>query len=342
MKLGLIVRMDNRGLGLQTWEMYRHLNPHVTVAVTMRAGRMIPEHPARYPGAFTVTYEDLRLHPFEEMLELLTTCDTVVTVETPYDHRLFPALNAAGVKSVLVGNFEFMEWVTNPNLPRPDLFIAPSTWRLDEWPENTVYLPHPVDRERLPFVPRERVSTFLHVAGQIAMRDRPGTLIMQEAVRFTRLPCVIRAQRKLPGTKTGRPGRNVYPHVRVLVEDVEDYPAVYHVGDALVAPRRYGGQSLPVNEALSLGMPVIALDREPERSMLPPESLVRCHVHDTIRTFGGDVEVFTAKPERVAKKMEELAHDTDLVKHLSKDADARASRMSWDVLGPKWWETLGA
>lgn len=339
MRLGLLVRADNRGLGIQTWELYRHLRPAVTVLVSMRHVRGHgggQEYPARFPDALTVLYlvdGSAGFEPYEEALAALATCDTVLTVETPYDWRLLEDLPAHGVRTVVVGNREFLEWAVRPDLPRPNLFIAPSPWRLDEWPENTVLLPHPVDRERLPFRLRTRAGRFLHIAAP-AMKDRAGTGIVLEASQLTDARIVVKAQAPLEIT-VKRPRR-----VEVVMHDWENYWDAYREGDVLVAPRRYGGQSLPVNEAMSLGMPVIALDKEPERSMLPAEGLVPAYRARDLHVIGGEIGLWDARPPDLAAKLTELWSSPELVEHLSRESDRRAEALSWDTLGPRWRRTL--
>lgn len=329
MRLGLIARTDNTGLGNQSWELYRHLAPAVTVAVSFdrlarKRGR---EHPERFPDAKVVQFDRRRLRPYP--LEQLATCDVVLTVETPYDYRLLDDLRNRGVKTVVVGNREFLKWLTQ-DLPKPDLFIAPSGWRLEEWPSPTVLLPHPVDRERLPFRERTQAKTFLHIAAS-AMRDRSGTALVLEASKYTDADIVVKSSRPL---RVHVPGHRA----RIEVKRVDDYWNLYD-GDVLLAPRRFGGQSLPVVEAMSAGLPVIALNREPERGLLPPESLVPATRIDEFPTSGGTIGLWDADPKDLARTIDEFADDA-LVSRLSRDADRRAEALSWDVLGPRWREVL--
>jgi len=333
-KLGLIVRVDNRGLGIQSWELYRHLRPYRTVAVRMSG---VPGHDQgrefldRFPDALHVNYVGGyghgKLEPYREVRQHLSVCDILLTVETPYDFRLLEDLP----RTVVAGNREFLNWVVDPDLLLPTLFVAPSTWRLADWPENTVYLPHPVDRERLPFRERSDIQAFLHLAAE-AFRDRAGTDLVSEAVKHVRpqVRITVKAQRQI----------NRRRRVAWLVEDVDDYWKVYQGFDVLVAPRRYGGQSLPVNEALSLGMPVIALDREPERSMLPLESLVPANRARDLKVSGGVVGLWDANPVDLAQRIAQFASDPELVRRLSRDADARASELSWERLLPRWQKLL--
>lgn len=340
MRLGLIVRVDNRGLGVQTWELYRHLRPDVTVAVQNRHPGHLrgTEYLDRFPDAMVVQLTARGLVPYDDIVETLAGCDVVLTVETPYDFRLLADLKIRGTRTAVVGNREFLTWLDAPDLPHPDLFIAPSPWRLDDWPKNTVLLPHPVDRERLPFTLRTQAVNFLHLSAT-AMHDRAGTKLVVDAARVMKSRVRIRLKGQWRSSQLVRSSQRA----RSLVTEVHDhanYWDIYQNADVLLAPRRYGGQSLPVNEALSLGMPVVALDREPERSMLPPETLIPAQRGRDLRTLGGDIDVWRADFHDLAQKIDELATNPDMVQRLSLDADARAAKISWDALGPRWQKTL--
>jgi glycosyltransferase involved in cell wall biosynthesis len=57
-RLGLIVRMDNRGLGVQSWELYRHLRPDKTLAIEMGMwSPYVRNHPERFPDARIAPYD---------------------------------------------------------------------------------------------------------------------------------------------------------------------------------------------------------------------------------------------------------------------------------------------
>jgi hypothetical protein len=87
-------------------------------------------------------------------------------------------------------------------------------------------------------------------------------------------------------------------------------------------------------------MPVVAIDREPERSLLPPETLIPGTRVRDIATPGGKVGIWKAEPEALAAKLDELVESPHLVQQLSWDADKRAAELSWEVLGPRWQQML--
>lgn len=338
MKLGMLVRADARGLGIQSSEFHRHLKPDVTVCIDMGIHTPYVQHFEQYPDAVVAKLDQGHLHPYGPVVEALRSCDVVVSHETFYDPRLVADLRKAGTRTAVQANWEFFRWTTDKELDRPDLFISPSTWYLNRWPEPTVYLPTPVATDRLRFERRTEAKTFLHVAGHRAMQDRNGTRMVVQAARYVRSGArlVIRSQSRLGRSLLG-PDK-----CEVIVSNLPNYWDLYEDADVLVLPRRFGGQALSVNEALACGMPVIALDCEPLRRFLPVEGLVRARRRRQIRVQPGEVDWFDASPRDLAAKIDALANDPELVQRLSISAGQWAAQHSWDVLLPRWRETLEA
>lgn len=329
MKIGLIARSDHRGLGLQSVEFFRHMDPHRTVVVDMGPLSPYDNHPEDFPGADVVPFIPGAELPFEVM-KMIREVDVVWGAETLYWDDLIPFARRCGTKTVVTANWEFFRWAADPELPRPDLFLAPSKWHLEDWPPGTIHLPFPVARDRLPFRARAEARTFLHIAGHRAMQDRAGTRLILTASRYIRSGAriVIRSQTTLPGYRQLR-------NIEVRNGDVANYWDLYE-GDVLLHPRRYGGLSLPLNEAQSLGMPVIALDREPERSLLPEESVMPARRARDMKVISGHVGWYDADPRQLARKIDELARDDALVTRMSKEADEYAESISWERLAPTY------
>lgn len=332
----MLVRADHRGLGVQSREFHRHLKPDVTVCVDMGVLTPYEQHFDYYPDAVIAHLDKGKLHPYQDVLDALSSCDVVLSHETFYDYELVEDLRKAGVRTAVQANWEFFRWHVDPELGRPDLFISPSTWMLDRWPDPTIYLPTPVATDRLKFQHRSEAKTFLHVAGHRAMQDRNGTRLVMQAARF------IRSGAQLKVRSQSRLGRSLVGPDRceVLVDDIANYWEVYEGADVLVVPRRFGGQSLVYNEALACGMPVIALNCEPHNRFLPHEALVRPRRRRTIFVQSGQVEWFDASPREIAAKIDELANDPALVSRLSEQAAEWTERHSWDALLPVWRRTL--
>lgn len=332
MRIGLIARADNRGLGIQTWEAYRHLQPTKTLVVDMGDLTPYEQHFDWYPDARRSSWRDGRLEP-AAMTWLLQGVDVVFTCETPYDFTLYDRARAYGVKTVCQVNPEFWLYDRHPDLQRPDRIVAPTTWRLSEM-RDVIHLAHPVARDRLPFRLRSEARTFLHVAGHPAAADRAGTKLLMQALAYVRAPVkiIVKTQHRL---RHEPPRLRLAARVEVHVADHPNYWEPYESADVLIAPRRYGGQSLPANEALSSGMPVIAIDREPERSWGGVVTVPGYRTRD-LRAQCGTIECLGCDPQDLARMIDHLAEDPDAVQQLSRDADAHAETISWDTMLPRY------
>ena len=335
MRLGLIVRADNRGLGNQTWELHRHLKPVKTMIVAYPNISPYRHHMDRYPAdSMVVTdtppWSDALMNAFLDGIDVLLTC------ETPYDYRFFEIARRRGVLTVLQYNWEFFRYIVDTHLPRPDILLAPSEWYIDRVPD-AVYLPLPVARDRLPFRLRTRVENFLHVAGHPAAHDRNGTGVVLDAARFMRqggVRVIVHAQRIAQSRI--RPRRVV----DLRVGDISDYPKVYAAGDVFLMPRRYGGQSLAFNEAMACGMVPLISDVSPQREFVPEPLRVPGIARRTFTAQSGEIPIFDTSPQALAQRMDELVTNHSLVELGSRWADAWADAHSWDALLPAYLEVL--
>lgn len=328
MKLGLWgARADNRGLGVQTAEFHRHMKPERTVVVDMGDLSPYALHLDRFPGAEVVRHGQITE---DDMRRFLDGLDVVYMAETAYDDRFYDVARAMGVRTVVHVNHEFNRWLTDKALGRPDLFLAPSTWGWDQFPRPRALQSFPVARDRLPFVRRTKVETVLHIMGPGTHYDRNGTSSLLDALRFVAHPCrvLIRCQGQPPGLR-----RRWGPHVQVDVErrDVDDYWQVYEGADALVMTRRYGGLCLPINEAASLGLPVVVTDRDPERNWFPPDLRVRAPRSHPVRCPVGRIAAAEPDPRTLAARLNALLRDETAVERASEASDAYAARIAWSA-----------
>jgi glycosyltransferase involved in cell wall biosynthesis len=265
-----------------------------------------------------------------QILKWLEGIDVVWGVETFYqDH--FPKI-AADNKTATVQhvNPEFYRWALESNLPRPTVEVAPSSWRLDQMSGVSTVLPTPVDRERCRYRQRPlQVGqlTFLHVVGMRAIEDRNGSEALWEALKYVKVPCrlLVRAQSGV----SIQPHRHGCVDVEVIERDIPNYWSLYDDGDVLIMPRRYGGQALSVQEAMSCGLPVVMTDLEPQREWLPAECLTKTKGSKSLRTQAGMIDVHTPDPRSIAAVMDSLSSNPGRVQELSAAADQWAERRSW-------------
>lgn len=348
-KLGLAAFDSITGLGNQTRAYYDHLNPYRTLVSDISAFNHQPRYPHWYdqndPEQFEVIF-DIGFPSREVIDKFLAGLDVILVAENPLNYYMFQRARELGIKSILVPNFEFLEFLRTPILPKPDLFLVPSVWRINEIEQfgPTKYLHFPVDRDLLPYREIKEFVSFLHNIGNPAVHDRNGTLSILDAIIRTKDPkvCIQIVAPSIEILETiPKAFRNLDPRIYWgLSTDIENYWNLYEVGSVLVLPRRYGGNCLPMNEALSVGMPVIMTDLNPQNTFLPKEWLVPARPKDSFKART-DIEIYEADPKALAEKMEWFANlNSDEMLVESKKADALAETISWTTLLPQYEEVI--
>lgn len=343
MKLGLIARMDNSGLGIQTWEAYRHLKPHKTMVIDFHAYKDMLQYPERYSEG-DVTFVTSVPAP-KDIDTFLNDIDILFTCETPYTYVMIDAARSRGIKVLIQPNYEFAGWIKNKALPLPDAFGVPSKWHYDQFPEPKIYLPVPIATDRFKPNTSESARQFLHMVGMPAANDRNGTIDLIEALEFVKSNIVMTftCQRRGYVEELIR-GRTLPRNVRIVVknDNVANYWQVYDGFDVLVMPRRYGGLCLPVNEALGAGMPVIMPDCSPNNLWLPKEWLVSGVVSFKFQPgrLGNEIEVFKTQSRALAAKIDQFASDPGTYAAEVAKANKLAADNSWDALKKLYLQTF--
>lgn len=340
MRIGLVARGENRGLGLQTWEAFRHLNPTATLLVDMgELARGFPSFPERFPGATRVRFDGHRFSDTDLVRDWLTTVDVVYTAETAYQWAMCKWARQAGVATVVHTNPELHRTVEDRDGHEPSMWWNPTGWHMDlltdaGWTRAPVVeVPMPVATERFrQREPADRVR-FLHVLGHVASADRNGSSIVARALRRVRAGQTWTVRAQLPGVF--REPANVTADLTVA-GPVDNYWDLYNDADVLVMPRRYGGLCLPVQEAMAAGLAVVMSDCAPNRRwpIVPllaerPSKLNRrgiivhapnfvdlVQITDRLETNPGEVDDWSARSLRWA------------------------AENSWDALLPVWVDAL--
>lgn len=339
MKWGLIARCDNSGLGVQTWDVYRHLKPDKTLVVDLSKHSRRTSFPERYPDA-TFVYD---FPTWEQLTEWMQGLDLIYCSESPYNHELYDLARERGIKTATTFNFEFLTHLQEDGDHRyPDKWFAPSLWNKHRFPENVEYLPVPVDREKLPFAPRTKARTFLHVIGRRAQEDRNGTDTLLRALRAVKSPIKLRIRLQEPENFNYYREMSNDSRIEWIVEDKDNYWEIYDNEDVLILPRKYGGLCLPMQEALSLGMPVIMTKVSPNNRVLPKEWLVPTKKKSEFYSRM-PLDVYEADERELAKKIDWFASlSKEEMLRESKRADRRARRLDWNTLAPVYREKLEA
>ena len=127
MRLGMIARCDDGGLGTMTWEFWRRMRPDYTILVMMGERARGEDHPERYEGGGVVWHNhgpelDRRLAS-----RLLRHADVVYTAETAYADDFWHRANLAGTPTVLHAMPELYDLRNDPQ-HRPSFVWAPTEW----------------------------------------------------------------------------------------------------------------------------------------------------------------------------------------------------------------------
>ena len=340
MKLGIIARSEDRGLGLQTWEACRHLNPERVLLVEPQPTRW-PLHRERYELFDTtrVRWDGRSLHE-GKVRQWLDGLDVVYSAESPYDEQLPKWAADVGCGFVIHANPEQLAERTARN--RWVTWWAPTRWRLTHLPFGTRVVPMPVAVER--FAPKQHDPTgpvtFIHSAGHEAAWDRNGTRIFADAVRDLSVDCKVKVFGQDGNLPRFRPRSGSGYDIDITLEPggVRDYWSQYDGGDVLVMPRRYGGLCLPAQEALAAGLAVVMIEVSPNE-MWPGPRIVPSG-YQKMRTRCGQVAVHDIDPEDLTRLMEKLAYDRTWLAELQTEAVEWAGRHSWEALLPAWHKEL--
>lgn len=335
-KIGLIARADlSRGLGIQTYGFFTHLDPTKVLVIDMGERAVYPQSFTAYT---TTPTREVRVSkwamdgslPDTDIQWFLDGIDVIFTAETFYDPRIIHQAYRKHIPTIVQPNWEFSYWNITSEL-KPTLFAWPSRWMQDNWPDNSIYLPFPIDSS-VPSHVRTQATHYLHIAGHPTRADRDGTKIINELIPYIRDPAItftITSQHH----ETSKPySRNF--NLNLVRENVPDLTPFYTAADILVLPRRFGGQSLKLNEAMATGCIPLMPDCPPQSYFLPTECLVSPIKDHSLRTQGGNVTMYRVSPRHIASRLLTLTRTPNDVEKLSKWVLDYVKTMDWPALLP--------
>lgn len=329
MRISTICYASSTGLGFQTKDFYDHIKPSKALLVDLSAHNKMPINLKWYPYSRYTRWPDT-----DDIDWLLKDIDVLWVTETPLNYELFDTAKKRGVKIVLQYNYEFLDYLNRPTLPKPDLFVAPTSWHIDK-----VKQLGPTVQLQVPFIdhPKRNIKQaklFVHIAGRPAVHDRNGTLTFIEAALARpqyKYRLFIQPNDLIPlkeiYDKTAHLDFEIYQNTNSRMD-------MYELGDALILPRRYGGLCLPMLESLSVGMPVIMPDISPNRDLLPEEWLVEAkpagsfEARTTIDLYDTDLDALIYKMDIFpARRANRYAH-------------ILAQNNLWETHKPKYLEAM--
>ena len=342
MRLGIIARSDNTGLGNQTRELVNMLNPDKILLIDSTTFNKNKQHPEWYDG-----YDCIKSNGFpssEQIKIFLNSVDVVLSCETFYDQNFIRYANKRNVKTILQYNYELFGHLSNPNLPLPTALLSPSVWKIEHIKKlfgnqtKVIHLPPPTNEELFNKVKENNLckshNRILHVAGKKASKDRNGTETVIDMLKYSKgdYELVIRSQSEIESKiKDSR--------LTIEIGNPENREDMYDRFDAMVLPRRYAGLCLPMNEALLSALPVFMTNISPNNHVLPQDWLVKSDSIGTIRTKIR-LELFEANPRDLAKTIDDYMSVKDKRLYKEQAYNIGITNFSPNVLKDKYLKII--
>ena len=304
MRLGIIARSDNTGLGNQTMELVRMLNPDKILLINSQFFNNNQQHPEWYKD-YNVIETRKGMPRTNEVLSFLENIDVVISCETFYHLELVDLAKQKGIKTILQYNYELFGHLVHPEWTLPDVLLAPSIWNLDVIVEKfgsktqVMHLPPPTDHTLFNQSKEINLSKdhkrILHIAGKKAAKDRNGTESILKMMKYSKEDYELVIKSQTPLNLICKDSR-----VKIEIDNPDNRQDMYSGFDAMVLPRRYAGLCLPMNEALMSALPVFMTNISPNNAILPDKWLAESGKIDSFRTKSM-VNVYDVKSDSLAK-----------------------------------------
>jgi hypothetical protein len=267
----------------------------------------------------------------------LDCLDVLLLFENGHDWPTVRLAKERGKRVVLIPNYEYTPY---PIPVEPDLVLCASALDVDFYKSRyrTHLLPIPVS---MPWRLRERSLSFVHNAGHGGYDWREGTPELLEAMKLVKSPARLTVRIQPGEARTWHLVRDWerLPNVDLQYGERSDEVGLWDTGDVCVAPQKYNGMSLPLQEAFASGMLVLTTRRYPMITWLPTEPMF--DPKGTERHKGRlavEIERCILSPENIAAAID-YWYDRD-VRGYSQLGKEWGERNSWEALRPKYLEAL--
>ena len=342
MRIGMIVRCDNTGLGNQTRELANMLHPDKVLIIdsyTFNRNNQYVEWYSKYRCMTSNGVPSTNIvHNFLRDIDVLITCETF------YNDIIVKRARERGIITILQYNYEFLKNLNiSGTMYLPDVLVSPSHWYFDEvkniFNDNAqvIQLPPPSRVELFEDAKNENFAKdhkrILHIAGKAAIKDRNGTNTIFEMLKYSKADyeLVIKSQTAVQDIPDD-------PRVTVEVANIKNRQDMYKGFDAMILPRRYAGLCLPMNEALLSGLPVFMTDISPNNSILPSKWLAKSNKIDTLQTQAL-LDVYEADPKELAKIIDNYVN-SNKQKEKQEAFDIGFNNFSVEKLQPQYLDFL--
>jgi hypothetical protein len=343
MRLGIIARSDNTGLGNQTRELVNMLNPNKILLINSAPFNNNKQNPDWYKD-YNVYSTKNGMPTTKEIVWFLKDVDVVISCETFYHLDLVDLARQQGTKTILQYNYELFGNLTNPNWSLPDVLLSPSLWNIEIVKEkfgsvcDVIHLPPPTNESLFNKAKDNNLSKdhnrILHIAGKKAAKDRNGTESIFEMIKHSKedYELVIKSQTPLnPNCKDSR--------VKIEIGNPASREDMYDGFDAMILPRRYAGLCLPMNEALMSALPVFMTNVSPNNKILPEDWLVESTKIGSFRTKSM-VDIHDISPDKFANIVDGYIKNNNKKEFKEKALSIGLENFSIDKLKQKYLEII--
>lgn len=295
-----------------------------------------------YPKGTHILYT----RPFacEAVERFLDDLECVVFFETPFDWQFVKRCRERSVKTILIPMYE---WYPE-NVPvgcHMDAMIFPSLLDQDyfkaKYPD-CKFLPIPADNDFI-WSQRTVAKKFLHNAGNIGSRNHKGTLELLKAIPLSKTPfqMTIRCQdaRGLKRLIASAPEVEHDARIQFFFGPIARRD-LFKDHDVYVAPEKYNGLSLPLQEAFQSGLVVMTTDRYPINTWLPQTPLIPRASTQQVRVMAGHLEIEESivEPAAIAAALD-YWYDKD-ISGLSVQGRVWGQMHSWKIYKDRYLDEL--
>jgi len=323
MRVGTLCYATDQGLGILAKSFYDA--GIVTDAIVVKHSSRVT-HYDWYPESKTTPSNFINM---PAVADLLSKVDAMLFFETPFYWNIIDMCRDKGIPTFMMPMYECMP----KELPATsDYFICPSLLDLDYYPDNSIYLPVPVN---VPWKQRTEAKVFVHNSGHGGLRGRNGTIELLQAMQYVQSPIklILRSQDPISNTI------KLDPRITLRMGNTP-YNELWEEGDVFVFPEKFNGLSLPLQEARASGMLVMSTDRFPMNTWLPRPPLIRSKgwVRAAVSGRCHEFEEAILDPKQIAERIDEY-YGRDITQY-SLEGKEWAETMTWEKLAPKYRDIL--
>jgi len=343
MKLGIIARCDNTGLGNQTKELVKMLNPDKILLIDSYSFNNNKQYPQWYDG-YNVIKTIKGMPRTNEVLSFLDGIDVVISCETFYHLDFIDMARKRNIKTILQYNYELFGNLVHPEWLLPDILLSPSSWNIDivekkfESKCKVYHLPPPTDTSLFNAARENNLSKthkrILHIAGKKAAKDRNGTNTVVEMLKHSSADYEL-----VIATQTPLDFLNKDSRLKINKDNVRNREDLYNGYDAMVLPRRYAGLCLPMNEALISGLPVFMTDISPNNQILPSDWLIHSNKIGEFKTKSM-VDIYEADAIKLSNTIDNYINNDKINKYKNIAIEIGFNNFSVENLKDKWLKVI--